>query len=287
MSYQYIDAEEHGKVLVLRLDDPSTRNAMRPETSDELLTEIARFEKSTQLQCLVLTGTDPSFCSGSYVPSLLSHIEEVQQPKQHSEEVAPLPWAALDARCAKRATDPREEEQGERSLFNVLMRLQKPSIAAINGFCMGAGHGVALSCDIRIASERAKLSETFIRRAGFPGDGSCWLLPRMVGLSNAYLQMYTGDMVDAQTALRRGEVSEVVPHDQLMKFTLELATRLADGPVYHMGLIKYVVQQSQNLTYDESFRLARTALDIAYKTADHKEGVQAFLEKRSPRFEGR
>ena len=109
----------------------------------------------------------------------------------------------------------------------------------------------------------------------------------MIGLSNTYLQAYTGDQVDAETALRWGLVSKVVPHGQLMDATLELATRLAEGPVYSMGLIKYLIQRSLNLTFEDSLRLGRAALAAARATEDHKEGVQSFLEKRPPNFKGR
>ena len=287
MAYQYIHAEEHGKVLVLRMDDPATRNSMRSEMSTELLTEIARFEKSSKLRCLVLTGTDPSFCAGANVGGLQRSMERSEEQKQVSveEEAPPLPWAALDARCSQRATDPAADLGP--AIVTVLMRLQKPSIAAVNGYALGVGSGAALSCDIRIASEKGSFAETFIQRGLPPGDGSCWQLPRMIGLSNTYLQAYTGDRVDAETALRWGLVSKVVPHDQLMKTTLELATRLAEGPVYSMGLIKYLIQQSTNMTFEESLRLGRAALAVARGTADHKEGVQSFLEKRPPHFQGR
>ncbi len=284
MDYKYIHVEEHGKVLVLRMDDPATRNAMGTEMSEELLAEIARFEKSTQLRCLVLTGTDPAFCSGANVRGQVRRIEQ-EGEQQQPEETAPLPWAALDARCNHMATE-LDIELGP-AIVVVLMRLQKPSIAAINGYAGGVGSGIALSCDIRIVSERGSLAETFIQRGAFPGDGSCWQLPRMIGLSNAYLHLYTGDRADAETCLRWGLVSKVVPHDQLMEATLELATRLAEGPVYSMGMIKYVVQQSQSLTFEESLRLSTAARLIVMNTFDCKEGMKSFLEKRPPRFQGR
>jgi enoyl-CoA hydratase/carnithine racemase len=98
---------------------------------------------------------------------------------------------------------------------------------------------------------------------------------------------YTGDRFDADTALKWGMVSKVVPHEQLMEATLELATRLAEGPVYTMGMVKYLILQSGSQGFEESLRQARAANAIARTTFDHKEGVQAFIEKRTPRFEGR
>ncbi len=282
MDYKYIHVEEHGKVLVLRMDDPATRNALNPEMTQEFVTEIARFEKSSQLRCLVLTGTDPAFCSGANVRSQVSRIK--QEAQQQPEEMSPLPWAALDARYNHRAT---ELGPVGPAIVIVLMQLQKPSIAAVNGWAVGAGNVIALSCDIRIASEKASFVEIFVRRGTVSSDGACWLLPRMIGLSNTYLMTYTGDPVDAETALRWGMVSKVVPHDQLMESTLELATRLAEGPVYAMGLTKYLVQQSQSLNFEESLRLGTAARIVASNTFDLKEGFRAFVEKRPPRFQGR
>lgn len=284
MDYQYLHVEEHGKVLVLRMDDPETRNSMRPETMGEFLAEIARFEKSTQLRCLVLTGTDPAFCSGATVRGQVRRTEQGGE-QQPPEETPPLPWAALDARYNRRDTEFGSELGPD--IVLMLMRLQKPSIAAVNGYAVASGSGLALACDIRIMSEKAYFAETFIRVGGVPGDGSLWQLPRMIGLSNTYLHAYLGDRADAETCLRWGLVSKVVPHDQLIGATLELATRLAEGPVYAMGLIKYMVQQSQSLTLEESLRLGRAAEAVVRNTFDHKEGMLALREKRPPLYQGR
>jgi len=147
--------------------------------------------------------------------------------------------------------------------------------------------GIALSCDIRIASENARFSETFIKRGLIPADGSCWQLPRIIGLSNTLLLQYTGDFVEADDAMRLGLVSRVTPHDELMDTTMELARRLAGGPTYTMAIVKKLVQMSLQTDFDESMRLAGPAQDIARSTEDHREGVRSFLEKRPPRFTGR
>ena len=137
-----------------------------------------------------------------------------------------------------------------------LHNLQKPSIAAVNGYAMGLGMGIALSCDIRIASESARFSETFIRRGLIPADGSCWQLPRMIGLSSTFLLQYTGDAIEAQEAYRLGMVSKVAPHDELMNTTMELARRLASGPTYSMALIKKLIQDSLFKNLEESLLMA-------------------------------
>ena len=151
----------------------------------------------------------------------------------------------------------------------------------------GGTSGIALSCDIRIASDKARFSETFIRRGLIPADGSCWQLPRMIGLSGTFILQYTGDAVDAQEAYRLGMVSKVAPHADLMDTTLELATRIAQGPTYSMAMIKRLVHKSLHTDLAESLRLAGPAQNIARRTSDHQEGVRAFVEKRQPRYVGR
>jgi enoyl-CoA hydratase/carnithine racemase len=147
--------------------------------------------------------------------------------------------------------------------------------------------GIALSCDIRITSESATFSETFIQRGLIPADGSCWQLPRMIGLGNTLLLQYTGDRIDAREALRLGIASKVVPHELLIQETMELATRLAHGSTYGMALVKRLVHRSLHTDFEASMRLAGVAQEIARRTDDHREGVRAFVEKRRPEFTGR
>ena len=145
---------------------------------------------------------------------------------------------------------------------------------------------IALSCDIRIASENARMAETFVRRGLIPADGSCWQLPRMIGLGNTMLLQYTGKVLDAEDCLRLGIVNQVVEHGELMEQTLDLARQIAAGPTYSMALIKKLVQRSLHVDFAESLRLAGPAQDIARRTHDHKEGVRAFIEKRQPKYRG-
>ena len=166
-------------------------------------------------------------------------------------------------------------------------KLQKPSIAAVNGHAMGVGMGVALACDIRYAAEKAVFSEAFSRMGLIPGDGSSWQLPRLIGLSNTLLLQYTGDRIDGNEAYRMGVVSKVFPGDALMEAALELATRLAQGPIVSLSLIKYLALRSLEMDFEESLALAHVAQEQARSTEDHKEAVQAFLEKRQPEFKGR
>jgi len=267
-------------VLILTLDDPSTRNAYGGQLSEELDGEIDRFSQDPALRVLVLTGVDPAFCSGANVRGF---NRAVQQREAQGPPPPPSPWERLDPAYM---ADHLHEPMGP-TIVRKLWNLQKPSIAAVNGPAYGLGCGIALSCDIRIASEAARFSEAFIRNGLIPADGSAWQLPRLIGLSNTLLLQYTGDAVDGQEAYRLGMCSKVVPHAQLMETTMELATRLAQGPTYAMSMIKMLVHKAQQQDLAEHLMQASRAQNLARQTEDHKEGVQAFLEKRKPNFKGR
>ena len=288
MAYKYIDVEEVGGVLVITMDDPTTRNAIGDEMAGEMNQELDRLESDSSLRTLVITGRDPSFCSGANVKRMDdSNRERREEPAINSEL---SPWELLDQVWSERTDKTGRMEgtiEGVRFLPLRIHNLMKPSLAAVNGYAMGLGMGIALSCDIRIASVNARLSETFIRRGLIPGDGSCWQLPRMIGVGNTMLLQYTGDACDAEDALRIGMVNKVTPHEKLMETTMELAHRIAEGPTYSMALIKRLVHKSLQTDFEESLRLAGPANEIARQTEDHREGVRAFLEKRKPAFKGR
>ena len=288
MAYQFINTHESDNVLIITMDDPTTRNAIGDEMAGEINQEFDRLEASSNLRAVVLTGRDPSFCSGANVKRMDdANRARVEQPPLPEDRAA---WSVLDEEWEKLGSAEAagaEEIDGVRFVPLRLHRLQKPSIAAVNGYAMGLGMGIALSCDIRIASENARMSETFIRRGLIPADGSCWQLPRMIGLGNTMLLQYTGKVMDAEECLRLGIVNEVVEHGELMERTLDLAERIAGGPTYSMALIKRLVQKSLHVDFAESLRLAGPAQNVARRTHDHKEGVRAFVEKRQPRYRGR
>ena len=283
MAYQFIDAAVEGGVLIVTLDDQPTRNAIGDEMAGELNQELERLESEADLRALVLTGRDPAFCSGANVKRM-NEANEARGDTSVPEGVTP--WDNLQRQWDTMASG-ESYMDGVRFVPLRLHNLQKPSIAAVNGYAMGLGMGIALSCDIRIASETARFSETFIRRGLIPADGSCWQLPRMIGLSNTFLLQYTGDAIEAREAYRLGMVSKVVPHSELMAATMELATRLANGPTYSMALTKKLIQESLFKNLEESLLLAGPAQNIARSTSDHKEGVRAFVEKRQPVYKGR
>ena len=285
MHHQYITVDVQDQVMIITMDDPKTRNAIGDKMYEEISMEIDRLEKDPNLRCLVLTGRDPAFCSGANVRGMARSIQE-DEAAGGKKALPEKPWDAV----LGRESDPayfEETVEGVRAFPLRLSRLQKPSIAAVNGYAMGLGLGIALSCDIRFSSESANFSETFIQRGLIPADGSCWQLPRMIGLSNTFMLQYTGDKIDPETALRMGLISKIYPHEKLMAETVEFAKQIAESPTYSMGVIKWLVQRSLDVDFETSMKLAGVAQTVARDTHDHKEGVQAFIDKRKPRYIGK
>jgi 2-(1,2-epoxy-1,2-dihydrophenyl)acetyl-CoA isomerase len=156
----------------------------------------------------------------------------------------------------------------------------------VNGPAIGLGCDVACMADIRIAAENAKFGVTFLKLGLIPGDGGAWLLPRVIGQSRAAELLFTGDVIDAKTAVEWGLVSRAVPGDKLMEDAMTLAQKIAQQPPQSLRLAKTLMRQGQTTTYDTLLELSAAAQALMHHTADHMEGVHAIIEKRAPAFKG-
>jgi 2-(1,2-epoxy-1,2-dihydrophenyl)acetyl-CoA isomerase len=168
-----------------------------------------------------------------------------------------------------------------------MVTLEKPIIGAINGIAAGAGCGVALAADIRIAAADASFMLAFSRIGLIPDSGVNWFLPRLVGYARAYEMAITADRVPAATALAWGMVNRVVPTEQLPEIAAATARHLAEGPTLAFGLTKRAMNRALTSTLDEALAYEAHLQEVAGRSADNREGIAAFLEKRPPRFEGR
>jgi enoyl-CoA hydratase/carnithine racemase len=256
--------EQQGAVVTLTMNQPEQRNPLTGNTAvPEFLAAIDRIDGDRGVRCVIVTANGPSFSAGG-------DIREMK--RQATPEIT-----EMDIR--------QEYRRGIQRLPLALFNLEVPVIAAINGHAIGAGLDLACMCDIRIASEKAKFAESFVKLGIIPGDGGAWLLPRIIGLSRASELAFTGDMIDAQQALAWNLVSQVVPHDQLLDAARAMAARITAHAAHALRLTKRLMREAMHSRLDAALELSAVFQAVSHKTADHSEAVDAFLEKRAPRFD--
>jgi len=243
----------------LTLNRPEVLNAFNEQMLRELQEVLRQAEQDAAVRCVLLTGAGRGFCSGQ----------------------------DLRDRAGATAFSFRESLRNQYNPIMMAIRtIEKPVIAAVNGVAAGAGCSLALAADMRIASDRANFIEVFARVGLVPDSGSTYFLPRLVGLGKAFELAYTAAPVDAAEALRLGLVNRVVPHDDLIPQARVLATQLAAGPTRGYGLTKRAINYGLHATLDQALAYEAHLQEVAGRTADHREGVAAFLGKREAHFKG-
>lgn len=265
-------------VLTIQLQNPEMKNALTVPMMEDLrlLLDCARVDP--EVRCLIITGSADSFSSGGNVKKMAEGDQADSHPLKR-----PL-WNTPTMPAAERLE--RQDVTGLR-VMQALWDLEKPTLAVINGVAVAAGLDLALACDLRISSDRARFGCTYAKVGLIPFDGAMYWLPRLVGLGKAFELMYLGDLISAVEAERVGLVNWVVPHDELTQRAAELAARLAAGPGVSYQLIKHMTHRSFELDFPAALRLSYEARDVVFSTEDHKNAVAAFVEKRSPQFRGR
>ena len=256
--------ELRGPVALLTLNRPDTRNALSGEAMFAAFEQLfERLNADLSIRVAVLTGAGSAFCSGGNVVEMRDRGGMFGgSPEQ----------IAVNYRA------------GIQRIPRAFQALHVPIIAAVNGAAIGAGNDLACMCDIRIASSTARFAESFVKVGIVPGDGGCWLLPRVVGMSRAAELALTGDTIDADEALRMGLVSRVVAPEALMTEAMKLADRIAANPPQVLRWTKQLLQQARTGSLDEALDTAGRFQGLAHHTADHTEAVTAFFEKRVPVF---
>jgi enoyl-CoA hydratase/carnithine racemase len=258
----FLTTTRDGAIVTLTMDQPATRNALNGfEVVDEFLQALAAAGSDPSVRAIVLTAAGPVFSAGG-------NLKDMQ--RYASDEVP-----------ADQIKD--EYRRGIQRLPRAFQALDVPVIAAVNGPAIGVGCDLACMCDIRIASEHATFAESFIRVGLVPGDGGAWLLPRVVGMSRACEMAFTGQPIDAQQALAWGLVSRVVPADALQEEALGLARRIAANPGGVLRMTKRLLREGQGAGLDTVLELSAGYQALAHKSAEHREAVRAFVEKRRPR----
>jgi 2-(1,2-epoxy-1,2-dihydrophenyl)acetyl-CoA isomerase len=260
----HLRADISDRVAVLTLNRPEKLNALSDEMIRSAIATLERCATDSEVGCVVVTGEGRAFCAGGDVSAMGGP-------------------AHADMTFEQRIDRQRHIHR----LSSLLYDLPKVTIAAVNGVAAGAGLGLALSCDLRICSDRARFTTAFAK-VGFGGDfGTTWKLARLAGEAKAKELFFLSEMVDANEAARLGLVNRVCPHDALVEQVRSIAQRIASGPLVSFRYMKENIQLA--MTNDYRTLLDREALTHLRcgQTEDHREGVAAFLEKREPRFRGR
>lgn len=249
-----------GAVAKVVLNRPEKLNALTYEMRQQMREYFERLRFDEAIRAIILTGEGRAFCTGA-------DVGRMQRGDLRTE---------------------REKLQGGSHIFlRVLHSIEKPVIAAVRGPTVGIGWSLALACDLIVASETARFSQIFRRIGLAPDGGAVWFLTRRIGLARAKELVFTARFVEAQEALSLGLVNYVVPDDELMAKADALAADLASGPTFAFGLAKKLFHMASGPTYDDFLDYEAFVQPQLDQTADHKEGVAAFREKRQPKFVGR
>lgn len=250
-------------VAVITLDRPDVLNAFDDELGFAVLDAVRKASDDSAVRCIVITGAGRAFSSGEDLGALQSDYESGKTPP-------------LGDTLTNRYNP----------LIRAIRNAPKPVLAAVNGVAAGAGASLALACDFRIASDRAKLVLAFVKAGLVPDSGAIWFLLRMCGASTTWNLAATGDPMSAEDAANCGIFHRVVPPEEFEAAWRSWAEELAAGPTRAYALTKQLVNNASSASLDEQLDLEVDAQTQAGSTADHLEGVQAFLGKRRPEFKG-
>ncbi|MDF2957989.1 MAG: Enoyl-CoA hydratase/carnithine racemase [Candidatus Alkanophagales archaeon MCA70_species_1] len=249
-------------VATITLNRPEALNAFNMKMFEELAAAVSDVRSDRDVKVVIITGAGRAFSSGIDITML--------------EEFKTMGLAEI-----------RDFIRRAQGTLNALEDMEKPVIAAINGYALGLGCDLTLACDIRIASEDARFGEFYVRVGLVPDMGGTQRLPRIVGVGKAKELIFTGEMIDAKEAERIGLVNKVVPKDKLMDETRAFALRLAKGPTVAIGLAKIAINKGLGTDIKTGLEYEVHAQSICIQTEDVEEGIKAFLERREPKFKGR
>jgi len=258
-NYETILVENRGGVAILTINRPDKLNALNSKVHAECVAALDDLRNNAEIRVLVITGAgEKSFVAGADISEFAGKTAITQRNIFY-----------------------------DRSLFNSIDSFPKPVIAMINGFCLGGGCELALACDIRLASEKARFGQPEINLGIIPGGGGTQRLTRLVGEGKAMEIILAGEMIDALTAFNLGLVNHVFSPEELEAKTLELANKIAEKSPIALQMAKEAVKLASRSNLDEGLRREVDLFAICFSTEDKEEGVTAFLEKRKPVFKGR
>jgi enoyl-CoA hydratase/carnithine racemase len=259
--------EVAGPIATLTINRPESRNPLGHEGDGDLFAAAAaKINADRGIRAVILTGAGKAFSAGG----------DLKAMRERGGSFAG-PGVAIRERY----------RTGIHRVVRSVWGIEVPVIAAVNGPAIGLGNDVACLADTRIASDTAIFGATFLKIGLIPGDGGAWLLPRVIGMARASELLYTGDTIDAQTALGWGLVSKVVPAAELMDEARKLANRMAAQPPDVLRMTKRLLREGQATSFDNIMELSAAMQSLAHHTEDHVEAVNAFFEKRPGNYKGR
>jgi enoyl-CoA hydratase len=251
--------ERRGRIAIVTINRPEKLNALNIQTRAELVDHFDQLRDDAEIRVVVITGAgEKAFVAGADINEFAGRT-------------------ALEQRNVMRA----------KSIFTALSDFPKPIIAQINGFCLGGGCELALSCDIRLASEKARFGQPEINLGIIPGGGGTQRLTRLVGEGKAMQMILSGEMISAQEAHRIGLVNEVYPAADLEAKTIEMANKIAEKSPVALGYAKAAVKNAARMGLREGLEAEIDLFALCFASEDKEEGVRAFLEKRQPDFKGK
>jgi enoyl-CoA hydratase len=256
---QNILIEKRDRIALITINRPDKLNALNIKTRQELAEALDELRADDAVRVVVSTGAgEKSFVAGADIAEFEGRT-------------------ALEQRRVMRA----------KNILTAAEDFPKPIIAMINGFCLGGGCELALACDIRVASDRARFGQPEINLGIIPGGGGTQRLTRLVGEGKAMQMILTGEMINAEEAYRLGLVNEVYPAPELEAKTMELANRIAEKSPVALAMAKAAIKNAARMNLREGLDQEIDLFALCFSSADKEEGVRAFLEKRKPEFKGR
>jgi 2-(1,2-epoxy-1,2-dihydrophenyl)acetyl-CoA isomerase len=267
---QVLHRVEH-RVSWITLNRPEVRNAMTPDQRDRVIALLEEASADLGVGAVVIGATGEGFCTGA---DLRAGRDRQPAPKP---EGAPERIVGDAARMIRR---------GAQRLVAAVIDCEKPVVAAVNGTAAGIGAHLAFACDLVVAAQEARFIEVFVRRGISPDGGGAYLLPRLIGLQKAKELVFFGDDLPAAEAERLGLVNKVVPRVELEAAVAQLAGRLAQGPTKAIGMAKWLLNRSLDSDRATAFDEEAWAQELVVGTADSREGIASFVERREPDFKG-
>ncbi|MBA7467171.1 MAG: hypothetical protein GH156_01370 [Dehalococcoidia bacterium] len=265
MDFETVILKKEGHIATITMNRPEMMNALNIQMLQEMVAAIDEIARNDDVRVVVLTGAGRVFCSGADISE--------------------------GGKASGLSGTPVEMHHNVRNSYQKvalgLQRLDKPTIAMVNGAAVGAGCDFAFACDMRVGSEKARFRNGFVRVGLIPGGGGTWLYTRLMGLGRGLEFLFTGDFLEAEEAERIGVLNKIVPAEDLERETMELAQKIANNPPLAVQMSKMMAYKALDSDLEAALEQAAACQALALSSEDHREGVNAFIEKREAQFKGR